>query len=136
MQLVIISQIEEPLPITVFHVKDNLNMGNYQELVDQAQEAYNNGARNLILDLADSRFISSAGITGMINIYRLFNKDATQKSNEKTGEPRKFDAQTNKHLRLCHCSPGIVNVLTIAGLHDMFRVFESLQDAVNSFDSG
>jgi anti-anti-sigma regulatory factor len=124
------------LPITVFHVKDNLNMGNYQELENKAQEAYNSGVRYLVLDLADSRFLSSAGITGLIKIYKLFNKDAPEKSNEKTEKPGKFDSQTNKHLRLCNCSPSIVNVLTIAGLRDMLGVFESLQDAVNSFDSG
>lgn len=131
MKLVQVSHLEEPLPITVFHIKDNLNMGNTHELVQEAEEAYRNGARNLILDLAETRFLSSAGISGIIQVYQLFNRGdiSTSETSAETGEQ-----QANKHLRMCNCHPAITNILTIAGLVEVLGVYDSLENAVASFN--
>jgi len=43
MALVKISQKEGRVPVTVFHLQDRVNLGNYEELEQTAKDAYENG---------------------------------------------------------------------------------------------
>ena len=45
-------------PVTVFHIDGRINLGNADQLQAKAQEAYQNGMRNLILDLSQVESIS------------------------------------------------------------------------------
>jgi anti-anti-sigma factor len=122
MKFIETSTIQEPVLITVFHVKDNVNMGNYRELIQEAEKVYQEGARNLILDLADVRMISSAGIGGIITIAKMFNSEAAP-------EP----LLANRHLRVCNCTPMMFTTFEIAGLVEMLGVCKDLQKAISSF---
>lgn len=121
MKFIETSVIQEPVQITVFHVKDNVNMGNYRELIQEAQQTYQAGARNLIIDLADVRMISSAGIGGIVTIAKLFNP-------ETSADP----LLANRHLRVCNCTPMIFTTFEIAGLVEVLGVCKDLQEAVAS----
>ncbi len=122
MKFIETSVIQEPIQITVFHVKDNVNMGNYRELIQEAQQTYQAGARNLIIDLADVRMISSAGIGGIVTIAKLFNP-------ETSADP----LLANRHLRVCNCTPMMFTTFEIAGLVEMLGVRKDLQEAISSF---
>jgi anti-anti-sigma factor len=118
----VLNAVKEPVQITIFHVKDNVNMGNYRELIQEAQQAYQEGARNLILDLDGVRMISSAGIGGIVTIVKLFNPEASV-------DP----LLANRHLRVCNCTPMMFTTFEIAGLVEMLGVCEDLQKAISSF---
>ncbi len=122
MKFIETSVIQEPVQITVFHVKDNVNMGNYRELIQEAQQTYQAGARNLIIDLADVRMISSAGIGGIVTIAKLLNP-------ETSADP----LLANQHLRVCNCTPMMFTTFEIAGLVEMLGVRKDLQEAISSF---
>ena len=113
--------IEVPVQITVFHVNDNINMGNYRELIQEAQQAYQDGTRNLVIDLAAVRMISSAGIGGIVTIAKQFNP-------ETSADP----LLANRHLRVCNCTPMMFMTFEIAGLVEMLGVRTDLQEAVAS----
>jgi anti-anti-sigma factor len=117
----VLNAVKEPVLITVFHVKDNVNMGNYRELIQEAEKVYQEGARNLILDLADVRMISSAGIGGIVTIAKIFNSEAAP-------EP----LLANRHLRVCNCTPMMFTTFEIAGLVEVLGVCKDLQGAVAS----
>ena len=51
MDLVKISQQQGKVPVTVFHIQDRINLGNYKMLEQTAKNAYESGTRNLIIDL-------------------------------------------------------------------------------------
>ena len=40
------------VPVTVFHLQDRVNLGNYAELERTAKDAYENGMRDLVIDLS------------------------------------------------------------------------------------
>ncbi len=121
MKFIETSVIQEPVQVTVFHLKDNVNMGNYRELIQEAQQAYQAGARNLVIDLTDVRMISSAGIGGIVTIGKLFNPRAS-------ADP----LLANQHLRVCNCTPMMFTTFEIAGLVEMLGVRKDLQEAVAS----
>ncbi len=43
MALVQVSQMQGRVPVTVFHLQDRVNLGNFAELEATAKEAFNNG---------------------------------------------------------------------------------------------
>ena len=54
MSLVKISQAQGRIPVTVFHLQERVNLGNFAELEETAKEAYNNGMRDLVIDLGET----------------------------------------------------------------------------------
>ena len=46
------------VPVSVIHIKGDLDASSYLDLVNTAQKLYNAGVRSLLLDLTDLAFIS------------------------------------------------------------------------------
>src|SRR5512139_739268 len=53
------------VPVTILHLEGRLDGGNYKDLIEKAFELYNAGARNILLDLSDLTYISSAGLVAL-----------------------------------------------------------------------
>ena len=50
---IIVCQEQARVPVTIFHLKDRINLGNVEQLIQKAQEAFANGARDLLIDLTN-----------------------------------------------------------------------------------
>lgn len=119
-------------PVAVMKIKGDINAANFMEVVDKAQELYNNPARNLILDLSEVPSISSTGQVGIHKIALIYS-----------GIPHKVEADENpdfthsgnarKHVRLLSPQPAVEEALGKAGLKLFFKVFHDLESAVHSF---
>ena len=57
-----ISKMEQPSTVTVLHLDGTLDGSNHQCLLEEAQVLYKAGTCDLILDLSNLKFISSAGL--------------------------------------------------------------------------
>ena len=51
------------VPITLVHVDGNLDSASYGEFQKKAEELIKGGARHILVDLAHSPFVSSAGLS-------------------------------------------------------------------------
>jgi len=69
------------------------------------------GTRNLIIDLKPLGFINSAALGYLVS---------TQKTLERDGGK----------LALCRVTPGVMNILRLTALDEMFPVFDDEKDAV------
>ena len=58
-------------PITVIQVEGNIDSASYQDFQSKAEELVAAGARDILIDLTKTHFVSSAGIRA---IHSLFNK--------------------------------------------------------------
>jgi anti-anti-sigma factor len=125
MGLVTVAQAGGRVPVTVFHLQDRVNLGNVGELEQAAREAYGRGVRDLLIDLTDVPSITSAGLRGIVSIYKLLLGDAPGAS---PGGPQK-----SAHLRLLNPTPYVRDVLNMAGLTDYIEIYENLEEAVASF---
>jgi anti-anti-sigma factor len=68
---VTISQVQGKLPVTVLHTHGDLDASNYQLLIAKAQEACQAGARDILLDLSDTPYMSSSGLVALQSIAAL-----------------------------------------------------------------
>jgi len=75
MSLIQISQSQGQTPVTIFEIRGRVNLGNYKEIEQAAQQAYENGARNLVLDFSGVESLTSIGIRTLITVHKMFTKD-------------------------------------------------------------
>jgi anti-anti-sigma factor len=116
MALVQISQAQGRIPVTVFHLQDRVNLGNFAELEEAAKEAYNNGMRDLVIDLSQTPSLTSIGVRALVIIHKMLSAE-----------------DRGKHLKLANPIPAIRDMLEISGVTEYVEVYDSVEQAVASF---
>jgi anti-anti-sigma factor len=118
MNLVIVSQVQGRVPVTVLELQDRVNLGNTKELEQAARVAFAAGAREMVLDLSKAPSLTSAGIRVVMIIHKMLSGAGTDKG---------------RHLKMVSPTPYVREVLDISGVLDYVEVFTSLDEAVRSF---
>ena len=125
-----IEQAKEP--VAVMRLKGSLDASNFLEVVTKAQEIYKNPVRDLIIDLSEVPFISSAGLVAIHKIALLYS-GVPQDVEENTRPDSTHSGTARKHVKLL--SPPLVvdQILETTGLKLFFKVFTDLDSALKSF---
>jgi anti-anti-sigma factor len=123
--------------VTVMHILGDVDSSSYTDVIGRAQEAYDGGARHLLLDLEKVPFLSSAGLMALHTVARIF---AGQMVQSKEGGRPSFrainpqqDASAREHVKLLSPQPAVQQVLEMVGLAAFFEIFTDLEAAVRSF---
>jgi anti-anti-sigma factor len=114
MDLVQISHIQGHIPVTVFQLLDRINLGNYDELERIAQEEFNNGMRDLVIDLSKTPSLTSIGVRSLVVIYKMLAKDG------------------KKHLKLAGPIHPIREMLEVAGITQSIEIYDTVEEAAGS----
>lgn len=126
-----VSHQQGRVPVTVFHLKGDLMSD--EELTALAEDAFQDGARNLLLDLSEVPYMSSQGLRALNRLYTLLRTDAVEESDAAVKAGIAAGTFKSPHLKLLNPSKHVREVLSIAG-YDMFlEIHRSLKDAVASF---
>ena len=122
-------------PVAVMNIKGNVDASNYIEIVNKAQEIYNNPVRNLILDLSDVPFISSAGLVAIHKIALIYSggKQEVEQEGKETRPDFTHNANARKRVKLLNPQPDVDKTLETTGLKLFFKVFDNLDTALKSF---
>ena len=115
MALVQVSQAKGNVPVTVFQLQDRVNLGNYKELETSAKESYENGMRDLVIDLSKSDSLTSIGIRALVVIHKMLSTDG------------------GKHFKLAGVSEPIRDMLDIAGITQFIEIYNNVDEAVAAF---
>ena len=121
------------VPVSVFHIAGDIDTNSYQQLEAQAEKVQAEGTREIVLDLSEVGYVSSAGIRSINHIYRLLRTSAPGESDEAVSEGIKAGTFKSPHLKLANLNPRVSEALKFAGV-DMFLEFHpDLASAVDSF---
>lgn len=112
-------QMEAKVPVTVVHIGGWLDAQSEAQFLEAARTAYDGGARYLLIDMHDLDTLTSAGMRAIQKVYQMF-----------TPPEERFKVA---HLKLCNAPPQIYNVLGITGFLQNIPMYESLDDAMESF---
>jgi len=128
---VVVSQEQGRVPITVFHVKGEIGAHNYDQLQSQVSEAVESGMRDLILDLREVTYMSSAGLRALHAIFqKMHADDEMKKGMDDWWQGR---AVNSPHLKIVAPPSHVLKTITAAGVDVFLEVHKSLKDAVGSF---
>ena len=131
-----VSQEKGKVPVSVVHIKGDLDASSYLELVNTAQNLYNTGVRSLLLNLSGLAFISSAGLASLHIVTKLFRGEKADPQ-DGWGTYKEIDRNREsgmqKHVKLFNPSPEVDNVLDTVGFKQFFEVYTDLNKAIQSF---
>ena len=123
------SQILGDVSVTVFHLEGHLHGPTEQELLDRARQAFEDGAKHLLLDMSELEVLSSAGLRAIINIFKLFTPQSdVEVMREHGDEPYK-----SPYFKIVCAKPEIYYILNITGFLQNILIFNDLVDASSSF---
>lgn len=136
MEITVSSQ-QGPVPVTVVQPHGDVDASNYAQLIGKVEALQKDGARDLILDLSDVPFMSSAGLVAMHTIAIMLR-------GEKPADPqsgwaalksidRSKETGMQKHLKLLAPQQYVADTFDKAGFTQFFEIFNDLQTAVASF---
>jgi anti-anti-sigma regulatory factor len=132
-----ISQEKGRVPVTVLHMTGRIDGSNYESVFGKARELYDGGARDLLLDLSEVSFISSAGIVALHRISLLFRGEKVDEEESGWSAIHSVDRdqgdETQQHVKLFNPRPDVDYTLDLAGFKRYFDVFTDLPQAVAAF---
>ena len=134
---IIISQNQDTSPATIMQLQGALDGSTYEQFITEAQKLYDDGSRNLILDMSELTFLSSAGLAGLHRIARVFNGEDRSTLEEgwsaihAMGKER--DSGFQKHVKLLNPSEKIQDVLDTVGFKTFFEIYTEIHPAMASF---
>ena len=115
MNLLKVSQAQGRVPVTVFHLQDRVNLGNFAELEETAKEAYDNGMRDLVIDLSEVVSLTSIGIRAIVVMHKMLSADH------------------GTHLKIACPVSYIRETLDVSGVTQYIEVYNTVDEAVASF---
>jgi anti-anti-sigma regulatory factor len=125
------------VPVTVLGTHGYLDASNYQDLIAKAQETYDAGARDLLLDLSDTPYMSSSGLVALQSVASLVRGESLADSEEGWGAIRAIDRHRDsglqQHLKLLSPQPRVERVLDMVGFTRFLEVYTDLDAAIASF---
>jgi len=133
---ILVSQENGKVPVSVVRVKGDLDASSYLDLVNTAQQLYDEGIRYLVLDLTDLAFISSAGLASLHMVTKLFRGEKTDPEQgwatfKDIDHERESSMQ--KNVKLLNPSSDVDKVLDTVGFKQFFEVYTDMGEAIQSF---
>ncbi len=116
-----VSQEHGNAPVTVLHLKGEIDANTQADLESKAEEVVGTGTQNLLLDLSEVTYMGSAG-------FRAIHAIAG-----KLGDEQSATAIRSSHLKLLNPSAEVSKVIKTLGFDSYLDIYEDINQAVKSF---
>jgi anti-anti-sigma regulatory factor len=132
-----IEQSQGTAPVTILRMEGDLDASNYQDLIARVQSLYQEGMRNLLLDMSNTPFMSSAGIVAL-HAAALILRGERPPDPDSGWEAfhaidRDIDRGFQQHIKLLNPQPRVERALEKTGLKQFFEIYTDEAAALASF---
>jgi hypothetical protein len=130
-------QAQGRVPVTVLQPHGDLDASNFRDLIAKAQEVYDTGMQDILLDLSDTPYMSSSGLVALHSIAMMLRGEKPPDTESGWGAFRSIgrdrDRGLQPHLKLLNPQPKVNNVLEMAGFTQYLEIYTDLETAIASF---
>ena len=126
-----ITQEQGRIPVTVIQIIGELTSD--EVLIARAQAAYDDGTRDLLIDLSQVSYMSSIGLRAIHELFLLMKSDAPEESQEAMMEGVRSGTFTSPHLKLYNPPPDVMSVLKTTGYDMYIEIYTDYDKAIASF---
>ena len=134
---IIISQKQGTSPVAVMELKGSLDGSSYENFITEAQKLYDAGTRNLLVDMSELTFLSSAGLSALHRTARVFRGEDSSTFEEGWSAihamGKEKDSGLQQHVKLLNPNEKIRGVLDTVGFLAFFEIFTNMDAALASF---
>ncbi len=123
------------VPVTIMHIDGNLDSSSYNKFQTRAEELIKSGARYILVDLAHSPYVSSAGFRVLSKIFKELNAIHPD-SNLSEQEMKKGisdGSYKSPYLKLLNLSNETKTDFTTTGFDMYIEQYDDLKTAIASF---
>jgi len=134
---IIISKNQDNPNLSIMQIRGELDGSTYQKFNDEAQKLYDAGARDLLVDMSELTFLSSAGLAALHRTARVFRGEDSSTFEEGWGAihamGKETDSGIQQHVKLLNPDEKIRNTLDTVGFLAFFEIFTDMDAALASF---
>jgi anti-anti-sigma factor len=123
------SQVQGDVSVTVLHLSGHLHGATEAQLLDSARQAYEDGARHLLLDTSQLEVLSSAGLRAIQGAFKLFTPPQDNEDMRK----REVEQYKSPYFKMICSNPHIYYILNITGFVQNIPVYNNFEEAIQSF---
>jgi anti-anti-sigma regulatory factor len=120
-------------PVTVLQPIGELTSD--KELIAQAQAVYDEGGRDILIDLSQVRYMSSIGLRAIHELFLLMKTDDVNESRDAMMEGIRAGTFTSPHLKLYKPNPDVMSVLKTTGYDMYIEIYSDYDQAIASFQN-
>jgi anti-anti-sigma factor len=132
-----ISQNHDTPEVSIIHLRGVLDGSTYQDFIAEAEKLYDDGVRDLLVDMSELTFLSSAGLAALHRIARVFRGEDRSTLEEGWGAFHAMGNDRNsgfqKHIKLLNPNEKIREVLDTVGFTTIFEIHAGVHPAMASF---
>jgi anti-anti-sigma factor len=119
--------------VAVLHVHGNIDSGSYEAFQKQAEQLIEGGARNLLIDLSHTPFMSSAGIRALNALFYRLRGLGPEGTDDEMKQGIREGTFRSQHLKLAGANDDIRQVLEVTGMDMYIENFPDVQTALAAF---
>ncbi len=133
------TQLQGSKPVTVMRLVGELDASCYLDVIAAAKQLYKQGTRDLLLDLGDMTFMSSAGLMALHSITMLMQGKEPPNPDDGWGAMHDIAHDVDQttgfatHCKLLRPQARVAKTLTITGFNQILQVFNDQDEALASF---
>ena len=119
--------------VTVLRLKGDLDASTSDAFLAKANQAIRNGAQNILVDLSNVSFLSSAGIRALHSLYTQLHPSGTTAEKEAVYKGINAGTYEAPHLKLLKPNRKVEDVIKLAGLDMYLKSYTDEEDALAAF---
>jgi len=127
-----VTQEQGKVPVSVLHVRGNIDSTSYQDFQAYADNLLEQGTKDLLIDLREVPYMSSAGLRSLNQIYNKLRASAESGAHVSKGVAA--GTYTSAHLKLLSPSARVLETLKMSGFDMFLDIQSNLKDAVARFE--
>ncbi len=123
------------VPVTIMHLRGNLDTASYAEFQAKADELIKGGASHILVDLTEVPYVSSAGFRAlhiMFNELRALHPEGNL-TDEQVREGVRAGTYTSPHLKLLNLSSNAQKTFETIGFDMYIETYKDIKKAIASF---
>lgn len=128
-----VKQEQGRVPVTIVHVKGDVTAATADEFQAQVQKAYDDGARDVLIDLSEVAIMSSAGLRALHSVFTMLRSESPEESDDAVRKGLTDGTFKSPHLKLLCPNKNVSQVLRMAGFDMFLEIYDNNKKAIASF---
>ncbi len=128
-----VSEQQGRVAVTVFRVSGDIDSNTYQILQQEVESKIQGGTHNVVMDLTEVGYMSSAGIRLLSHVFNELRTNSPQDSDESIRQGVRAGTFKSPHLKLVNPTPRVAEVIKVSGLDMMLDSYPTVPEAMAAF---
>lgn len=134
-----VETIQAPVTVTIISLIGELDASNYLTLVEKTADLYQNGTRNLLIDLSQVPFMASSGLVAFHRVALIMRKESPTEPEDQWNPMRAIahevqsESGHDRHCKLLNPQSRVAQTLQVTGFDKILAIYFDREEALASF---